>query len=132
MRLDIEVRPPFELDGFRGSFETTGAVRIRRSFHTVGTDSERFVFRRHFEQIGAILNSLQEINCVGSVTCAIRNGQFQISGQVRLWFNGAESVVTQALRHLNDHGWQAARSSPRSHADIHALITKFVQKKHAA
>ena len=128
--IKVTVNPPPVLIGYLGNFETTpGKTNLRRECDPTGTEAERFAFRRYQEQIVAILNSLSEIGCVASVSCSIKNGEFQSSGSIRLWFNGCEQAVKQALVHLHDFGWQAARCSPKSSAEIHAMVSKTVLGK---
>jgi hypothetical protein len=125
----MKVYTPPGLQGFNGEIETQGNVRIRRQFVTSGTEIERFVFRRNYEQICGILMSLEEINCNGSVDCSFDNGAFEVHGIVTVWFPPAANTVAQALRNLNDLGWQAARISQGSAAHIHALIAKTALRK---
>lgn len=129
--MGVQVKPYAHPDlvGYTGRFQTEGGVRIRRSCHTQGTDTERYVFRRHFEQIVAVLGALHEVNCHGSVTCSIKDGQFQISGEINLWYQPVSDAVIQGLRHISDYGWQAARISRQSSADIHAVVTKSLVRK---
>jgi hypothetical protein len=122
---------PPALVGFNGEVETTGRINLRRSCEASGTEPIRLGFRRNFEQIVGVLNALQEINCTGTVDCQIVNGAFESSGQINVWFAPAMDAVSSALRHLNEFGWQAARLSKDSRAEIHAMIIKTATRKAA-
>jgi hypothetical protein len=133
MPVTLKVQPPPAVAHLQqATLESKSSARIRASVDPVGTDSERFLFRMHYEQIAGILHSLQELCGNATITCSIRDGNFQAVGRVHLWFNGAEQAVQHALRLVNDHGWQAARLSKRSSADIHAVVTKVLLAAHAS
>lgn len=133
MPVSLKVQPPTAFAHMQqGTIKSKSNARIRASLRTRGTDSERFLFRIHYERTAAILHSLQELCCNAAITCTIHDGQFQVTGNLHLWFNGAKSAVEHALRLVDDHGWQAARLSQASSADLHVVVTRVVLTPHAA